>query len=254
MTALDGLLSIAERAMDEAVGWLATAGDEWARTRFKVSGEEVTDADAEVEACMTRLLAVLTPDIPVVGEELAPNTAALPNRCWLLDPIDGTMNFTRGSPMYAVSLAYAEDSVPLLGVVHAPSLGRRWTTALTAREPAAEAAGARELRRAVVGVSGTGAVGRQTRRFLNRVQDEAYRLRMQGSMALDLVGVAEGRLDACVCIGPKPWDIAAGVALCHERGRAVLGPKGRGFSLNSPVLVVGAPGPAQTLADWWDSH
>ena len=248
---LHRLRTVAEAAVDEAVGWLSSAGAERSARRFKASGEEVTDADIEVEARMSRLLGARTPRIPVVGEEsaTAPD-APLPSRCWLLDPIDGTMNFARGAPMYAVSLAYVEDGVPLLGVVHAPALGRRWSTGTAAPGSVVEATAADELRRAVVGVSGTGSGGRRTRRLLDRVQDEAYRLRTQGSMALDLVGAAEGWLDACVCIAPKPWDIAAGVALCRERGRAVLGADGRAFSFDSPVLVAG--GTARALVDLWE--
>lgn len=116
LPALHELLAVAEEAVDEAVGWLSSAGAEWSATRFKAFGEEVTDADVEVEARVTRVLEARTPEIPVVGEEsAAAPDAPLPSRCWLLDPIDGTMNFTRGAPMYAVSLAYAENGVPLLG-------------------------------------------------------------------------------------------------------------------------------------------
>ncbi|MFJ8076849.1 inositol monophosphatase family protein [Streptomyces sp. NPDC096176] len=241
-------MTIAEAAVDEAVAWLSTAGEEWSAARFKASGEEVTAADIEVESRVTRVLAARTPRIPVVGEESSAAGGPLPVRCWLLDPIDGTTNFARGAPMYAVSLAYVQGGVPLVGVVHAPALGRRWTTPGRPNDarPLAE-----DLGHAVVGVSGTGSARGDIRRFLDRVQDEAYRVRKQGSMALDLVGVAEGWLDACVCIAPQPWDVAAGVALCRERGRAVLGAGGAEFTFDSPVLVAGAPGVAQGLADLW---
>ncbi|MFC9851417.1 inositol monophosphatase family protein [Streptomyces prasinus] len=245
------LLTVAEAAVDEAAAWLATAGGNyWSTARFKASGEEVTAADIEVESRVTRVLNARTPRIPVVGEESWTPGAPLPTRCWVLDPIDGTMNFARGAPMYAVSLAYVHNGVPLVGVVEAPALGRRWTTPGRPEDtrPVAEDVG-----RAVVGVSGTGSGRSGARRLLDRVQDEAYRVRMQGSMALDLVGVAEGWLDACVCIAPKPWDVAAGVALCRERGRAVLGAGGTAFSFDSPVLLAGAPGVARWLADLWGS-
>ncbi|WP_073948851.1 inositol monophosphatase family protein [Streptomyces kebangsaanensis] len=252
MTGLQELLPVAERAVDDAVDWLLTASGEWTERRFKASGEEVTDSDTEVEARVSRVLAALSPTVPVIGEESAPPHGQLPDRCWLLDPIDGTMNFARGSPLYAVSLAYVEDGVPLLGVVHAPALGRRWTTDPTARVRAAEAAGPEDLRHAVVGVSGTGSGAVPARRFLGRLQGEAYRLRMQGSMALDLVGVAEGWFDACVCIAPKPWDVAAGVALCRDRGRTVVGAAGNTFGFDSPVLVAGTPGLVQALVNRWE--
>ncbi|GBQ03714.1 monophosphatase [Streptomyces spongiicola] len=252
MSDVTGLREAAEASVDEAVAWLCSAGREWSVARLKAAGEEVTAADAEVESRMTRALAARTPGVPVIGEESSAPGAPLPPRCWLLDPIDGTVNFARGAPMYAVSLAYVRDGVPLVGVVGAPALGRRWT-ALGGPEDARPLAG--DPRRAVVGVSGTGAGparGSATRRVLDRVQDEAYRVRAQGSMALDLVGVAEGWLDACVCLAPKPWDVAAGVALCRERGRDVLGADGRAFAFGSPVLAVGAPEVARWLAGLWE--
>ncbi|MGW5970769.1 inositol monophosphatase family protein [Streptomyces sp. NPDC055186] len=250
MTDRQQLLTVAEAAVDEAATWLATAGGKWSTARFKASGEEVTAADIEVESRVTRVLGAQTPHIPVVGEESSTTGAPLPARCWVLDPIDGTMNFARGAPMHAVSLAYVQNGVPLVGVVEAPALGRRWTTP---GRPEEARPGAEDVGRAVVGVSGTGSGHSGARRVLDRVQDEAYRVRMQGSMALDLVGVAEGWLDACICIAPKPWDVAAGVALCRERGRAVLGADGTAFSFGSPVLLAGAPGVARWLADLWES-
>ncbi|WP_398921772.1 inositol monophosphatase family protein [Streptomyces sp. I6] len=63
---------------------------------------------------------------------------------------------------------------------------------------------------------------------------------------------AEGWLDACVCLAPKPWDVAAGVALCRERGRDVLGADGRAFAFGSPVLAAGAPEVARSLAGLWE--
>ncbi|MER6014453.1 inositol monophosphatase family protein [Streptomyces bluensis] len=250
MTDRQELLTIAEAAVDEAVAWLATAGGGWSTARFKDSGEEVTAADIEVESRVTRVLTARTPRIPVVGEESSTPRTPLPARCWVLDPIDGTMNFARGAPMYAVSLAYVQNGIPRVGVVEAPDLGRRWTTP---GRPENARPVAEDVSRAVVGVSGTGSGASGARRVLDRLQDEAYRVRMQGSMALDLVGVAEGWLDACVCIAPKPWDVAAGVALCRERGRAVLGADGTVFSFDSPVLLAGAPGTARWLADLWES-
>ncbi|MFF9485476.1 inositol monophosphatase family protein [Streptomyces sp. NPDC014676] len=243
-------MAVAEAAVDEAAAWAATAGGEWKAAGFKASGEEVTAADIEVESRVTRVLTARTPRVPVVGEESWAPSTPMPARCWVLDPIDGTMNFARGAPMYAVSLAYVQDGVPLVGVVEAPALGRRWTTPghLEGARPVAEDVG-----RAVVGVSGTGSGRSGARRFIDRVQDAAYRVRMQGSMALDLVGVAEGWLDACVCIAPKPWDVAAGGALCRERGRAVLGADGTAFAFGSPALLAGAPGVARWLTGLWES-
>ncbi|MFB7011261.1 inositol monophosphatase family protein [Streptomyces sp. NPDC056237] len=244
----------AEAAVDVGVGWLAGegAGDQWTHVRFKPSGEEVTAADVEVERRVTEVLEDRTPGIPVIGEESAAE-GPLPARCWLLDPIDGTMNFTRGSPGYALSLAYMEEGSPLLGVVHAPALRRRWSTGSAAARTTHLPTRAEALSQAVVGLTGTGHGIPQIARLIGRLYDEAYRIRVQGAMSLDLVGVTEGWLDACVCLRPKPWDVAAGTALVRELGGAVLGAAGREFTPDSPVLVAGAPPLAHDLIAVWES-
>jgi myo-inositol-1(or 4)-monophosphatase len=248
----------AGKAVDAGVGWLAGAGDEWSERRFKASGEEVTDADAEVERRITRVLREHAPGIPVVGEETdGEDGGALPSRCWLLDPIDGTMNFTRGAPLHAVSLALVEDGEPVLGVVHAPALRRRWSTGSDSGTgpvggaPHEPSGAEEELSRAVVGVTGAGGGGSPSGRLLAALLDGAYRVRMHGCMCLDLIGVAEGWLDACVCVGPKPWDVAAGVALLRGRGWTVLGGDGGEFAFGSPVLVAGRAPLAEALAGLW---
>ncbi|HEY9370692.1 inositol monophosphatase family protein, partial [Streptomyces sp.] len=251
MTPRRELLAVAGEAVDAGARWLAGADAAWARTRYKHSGEEVTDADVEIERRISEFLRVRTPDVPVVGEETSAG-GPLPARCWLLDPVDGTMNFARGAPLYGISLAYAEGGVPRLGVIAAPALGRRWTAgAMPTARPAEPSDVVRELSRAVVGLTGTGAGRPRSRALLTSLYDEAYRVRLMGAMSLDLVGVAEGWLDACLCIGPKPWDVAAGIPLVRERGLAVLGADGTDFAFGSPVLAAGSRSVARELLDRW---
>ncbi|MEU6930312.1 inositol monophosphatase [Streptomyces sp. 2RAF24] len=253
MTGEGELLAVAGEAVDAGARWLAGADADWSRARHKPSGEEVTDADVEIERRVSAFLRRRTPDIPVVGEESFAG-GPLPDRCWLLDPVDGTMNFARGAPLYGISLAYAEGGSPRLGVVDAPALGRRWTAGgrsspdRVATEPPGTV---REIGRAVVGLTGTGSGDPRARTLLALLYDEAYRIRLQGAMSLDLVGVAEGWIDACLCIGPKPWDVAAGVPLVRERGLAVLGADGADYRLGSPVLAAGSRRAARELVDRW---
>ncbi|MCF3175225.1 inositol monophosphatase family protein, partial [Streptomyces sioyaensis] len=251
MRDLAALLTVAEQAVDAGCGWLARAGDEWSARSFKPSGEEVTAADVEVERVVSQVLRRLSPGIPVVGEESATGRP-LPPQCWLLDPIDGTMNFARGAPFHALSLAYAEDGAPLLGVIDAPALGHRWHTGAH-DGPTRAPARARTVREAVVGITGTGPGEAHLVRRIALLQSAAYRIRMQGAMSLDLVGVAEGWLDACLCLGPKPWDVAAGTALARERGKTVLGAGGGEFVLGSPVLVAGEEALARQILGMWES-
>ncbi|MCL7494086.1 inositol monophosphatase family protein [Streptomyces sp. MCA2] len=249
MSEPDALLDLAEQAVDAGIARLADAGEGWSARRFKASGEEVTAADLEVEEVVSAVLRRHSPGVPVIGEETAVGTT-LPPRCWLLDPIDGTMNFTRGSPFHAISLAYVEDRLPRLGVVDAPALGRRWHTGQQGCPPPS-APVARTVDEAVIGLTGTGS---GDPRRIGLLQSTAYRIRMHGAMSLDLVGVAEGWLDACVCLRPRPWDVAAGTALVRKRGGAVLGAGGREFAFDSPVLVAGHTALARAVLRLWESR
>ena len=85
----------------------------------------VTDADQSVEDAVRKILAHRRPDDLVLGEEYG-GTAVFEGRQWVIDPIDGTKNFVRGVPVWATLIALLHDGVPIVGVVSAPALQRRW--------------------------------------------------------------------------------------------------------------------------------
>ena len=85
----------------------------------------VTDADHSVEAALRETLSQQRPDDPVLGEEYG-GTTVFEGRQWVIDPIDGTKNFVRGVPVWATLIALLHDGVPVVGVVSAPALQRRW--------------------------------------------------------------------------------------------------------------------------------
>ena len=112
---------------------LADAADTISRARFtaldlvvttKPDRTPVTDADQAVERAIRRLLAEQRPDDGILGEEFG--AAGSTTRQWIIDPIDGTAGFLRGIPIWATLISLAIDGVPVLGVVSAPALGKRW--------------------------------------------------------------------------------------------------------------------------------
>ena len=88
----------------------------------------VTDADRAVETDVRQALGRERPGDSVVGEEFG-GTTTFTGRQWIIDPIDGTKNFVRGVPVWASLIALLEDGVPIVGVVSAPALQRRWWAA-----------------------------------------------------------------------------------------------------------------------------
>lgn len=128
MTTYDDDLALALR--------LADAADAVSRQRFRAQDlrietkpdrTPVTDADRAVEQAIRDVIAAERPGDTVLGEEFGGGRE--PGRQWILDPIDGTTNFLRGQPIWATLIALAVDGVPVVGVVSAPALGRRWWAA-----------------------------------------------------------------------------------------------------------------------------
>ena len=89
----------------------------------------VTDADQSVELAIKELLSIKAPSDALIGEEFG-NTGNS-QRTWIIDPIDGTANFLRGVPVWATLIALAVDGKPVVGVVSAPAMGRRWWAVLS---------------------------------------------------------------------------------------------------------------------------
>ncbi|WP_077041087.1 histidinol-phosphatase [Rhodococcus sp. MTM3W5.2] len=85
----------------------------------------VSDADLAVERAVRAVLAAERPDDAVLGEEFG-GDATFEGRQWVVDPIDGTKNFVRGVPVWATLIALLQDGVPVVGVISAPALKRRW--------------------------------------------------------------------------------------------------------------------------------
>ena len=135
-------LSLALRLADEA--------DKITTARFrsrdlvvesKPDRTPVTDADVAVEDAIRAVLAVEAPDDQVAGEERG-GTAG-DGRAWVLDPIDGTKNFLRGVPVWATLIALVVAGEPVVGVVSAPALGRRWWASTGGGAHTSDASGVR---------------------------------------------------------------------------------------------------------------
>jgi myo-inositol-1(or 4)-monophosphatase len=218
----------------------------------------VTAVDtASEELVVTRLLAA-RPDDGVLGEEGASRQGTSGVR-WVIDPIDGTVNFLYGLPPYAVSIAAEVDGVIRAGVVLNVATGELFTAVSgggaylvsPGRADPVRLTGSRpvSLEQTLV-ATGFGYQVEQRRTqgavvaaLLPRVRD----IRRHGSSALDLCSVAAGRVDAYYELNLKPWDHAAGALVAAEAGLVVSGLDGRPFA--EPMAVVAAPSIAEEFLD-----
>lgn len=214
----------------------------------------VTDADREVEALIRARLAAERPDDGFLGEESAP-TAGSSGITWVVDPIDGTVNYAKGFPNYAVSIAAVSgEPTPerwsaLAGVVLSPMLGELFHAH---RGGGAWLDGARlqvadDLDAGALLGTGFGydhSTHEADLSTVGLVMPYARDLRRMGSAALDLAAVAAGRLDGYFERGLHPWDMAAGALLVQEAGGrvAVLDPEA-----TRPMLLAAGPTLFRTL-------
>jgi len=216
----------------------------------------VTAADRAVERQVVAALRAARPHDTVLGEEYgaASAVAAGPTAVrWILDPIDGTVNYLYGLPQYAVSLAAEVDGAVVAAVVHNAASGDEWTAV---RGGGAHRDGRRlrgstqtELSQALVATGfGYGAARRAHQAaVLARLLPQVRDIRRFGAAAIDLCFAAEGSVDAYYEKGLNAWDHAAGGLVATEAGLLVSGLSG---APPGPDLVVAAP-PAlfETLHD-----
>ncbi|SES27103.1 inositol monophosphatase family protein [Lentzea albida] len=214
------------------------------------STDVVTAADRASEQLVRTRLSELRPGEPVLGEE--EGGTVVEGLTWVVDPIDGTVNYLYGIPWYSVSIAAQLDGESVAGAVFEPATGRMWT--------AARGYGS-FLDGVPLGVSATtdlslsllgyGFAYRPERRqrqadtwagMATRVRD----LRRAGAASLDLCSVASGRLDAYAEHGLGRWDWAAGGLIAAEAGAVVRLP-GSSPELGEDATFAAAPGIADAM-------
>ena len=217
----------------------------------------VTAADRAVERLLLDAIATARPDDGVLGEE----GASRPSRSgatWVVDPIDGTVNFLYGIPQWAVSIGVEVDGVAQVGVVFDPAKGELWQavagggSVLDGRP--LHCTGVTDLGQALV-CTGFGYDERRRAaqaRVLPSLLPAVRDLRRLGAGALDLCAVAAGRADAYFEQGLSPWDLSAGGLIAREAGAVVSGLRGRpaGF----PMVLAAGPGVWQALHDLLVAH
>jgi myo-inositol-1(or 4)-monophosphatase len=207
----------------------------------------VSEADLSTERLIRSRLEAARPDDAIMGEEGddRPGTSGLR---WVVDPLDGTINFLFGIPHWCVSIACEDAGGALAGVVFDPMRGETW--AATRDGPATldgtpiRSRNRRELGPAMVatGFGYDSAVRGSQARVLARLLPRVRDVRRFGAAALDLAWTAGGRFDAYFERGVKHWDVAAGALICARAGLAVralaAAPPAESGTLVAPPAIV----------------
>ncbi|HYQ04156.1 MAG TPA: inositol monophosphatase family protein [Polyangiaceae bacterium] len=204
---------------------------------LKGPADFVSEADLRSEAAIKDVLSAAQPGVPFQAEESASEAVAVGPR-FIIDPLDGTTNFVRGLPHFSISLAYADDSGTIAGVVLDPMRAELfWAErgqGAFLGEQRLTVANVATLEDALIhtGVPHRGRPDHEGYlQKLARVMAQVSGIRRLGSAALDLAYVAAGRGDAFFEKGLSPWDIAAGMLLVSEAGGVVTDQQGAAVRL-----------------------
>lgn len=209
----------------------------------------VSVADLDSERCLVEGLRAAWPEHAIEAEEETHDAPAAPDQPrWFLDPLDGTVNFVHGLPVFAVSMGLWQGDVPLVGVVHAPRLGETFRAvrgggATLDGRPVRVSACAK-LAEAVLATGFP--YRRETLAHSNLENFQAFfyevrGLRRMGSAALDLCYTAAGRYDGFWELHLSPHDVAAGGLIVREAGGRVADADGGEDWLRGGSLVASGP-------------
>jgi len=247
---------------------------------MKGRGNFVTETDLACERAVLEILAREYPDHPVLSEETADGWASrretgdtrhetrdtgcggdvsrVPSAVsrgggwlWVVDPLDGTHNFSQGIPQFAFNIALCRDGDPVLGLTSAPTTGEEFFAQaggglLVNGEPARVSA-TPSLAQSVWGMDMGYDDARAARliSLLAEVWPGVQSVRVMGSAALGLAYAACGRYDLFVHHYLFPWDIAPGIVLVREGGGQIVSRDGEPITIYSEGVVAGAPGPVR---------
>lgn len=221
----------------------------------------VTETDKACEEIIFQHLKQTYPDHQFIGEETSAvyGTAYLTDApTWIIDPLDGTTNFVHRFPFVCVSIGLTIGKIPTVGVVYNPILGELYT-AIRGRgsflnaSPISSSSQSEMIKALLATEVGTKRDKMTVDVITDRISGLLFKvrsLRMTGSCALNLCGVASGWLDLFYELGyGGPWDVAAGVLIVQEAGGCVFDPSGDDFNITSQRVAASNAHLKEALVD-----
>lgn len=207
-------------------------------------GDFVSTADHRAEKIIIQELTKARPGYSFLLEETGAIQGTDTEHCWIVDPLDGTLNFLHGIPQFCVSLALKKGDEIVAGVIYNPILDEMYWAekgkGAYLNQRRLRVSGRRQLDEALVAI---GTPYRQqadadTINYTSRLVGKVAGMRRLGSAALDLAYVAAGKFDASFATNLKAWDLAAGVLMVKESGGYVCDVKGGQNMLDSGTALV----------------
>lgn len=220
-------------------------------TKSKGGSDFVTEADLKVDEFLREKIAARFPNSSFLTEETAPKDYSAfkkKRNLWVIDPIDGTTNFSRKNPYFAISVGLVDKSVPKIGLIHLPIPNLTYWAqednkqAILNGKPI-RVAGAKTLKEAIIAFDWSWNLQKRLEIY-SLIKPLITKIRQpscNGSAAADCAALAEGKIDAYICTGVKPWDVAAAALILEKAGALISTPKGKKWDIFNPDILASTP-------------
>ncbi|GIY81533.1 inositol monophosphatase 1 [Caerostris darwini] len=245
---LDECYNVAVKLAKSAGEIIRKAIDKEKSIEIKTSNVDlVTETDKKVEDLLKKGFLESFPDHCFIGEE-SPGCNLTDSSTWIIDPVDGTMNFVHRYPYNAVSIGFAVKKEIVLGVVYNAILDKMYTgikgKGAYCNDKKLHVSGIQELSRALVlSEVGSDRSSKNLEQIFTNIKtivDKAHGLRMMGSAALNMCAVAAGEADVYFEYTIHCWDMAAGKIIVEEAGGMCIDPEGGDLDIMSRRVLCGS--------------
>lgn len=217
-------------------------------SRQKAGVDFTTQADEEVDVFLRKNIRKNYPQTNFLTEETASmNFSSLKNSkdLWIIDPLDGTINFSRKNQHYAISVALVDKGRPKLGVVYLPMTNDLYWAQADQKQAflngkSVSVSTTKKIREVVMACDWGWDLKKRLNvvKWLNGICTHVRQIKSMGSAVSDLAGLAGGRIDAYVHSGLKPWDVAASALIIEKAGGKITTPLGEKWNVfNSDILA-----------------
>ena len=211
----------------------------------KSRGNIVTESDVDVELLIKSIIEAEFPNHAILSEETSAETDPTAGWVWVIDPIDGTKNYSQGVPVWCTNIALCLDGVSQAGITYDAMHGEAFHAVrgggAFVNETAIHASQAPDVDSSVIGIDlgYDDAMGSRQIELMSRIFPNVQSIRILGSAALALAYAACGRLDLFTHLNIAPWDIAAGMLLVNEAGGAASDRSGGPMRITSRAFAAG---------------
>ncbi|GAB6188474.1 bifunctional fructose-1,6-bisphosphatase/inositol-1-monophosphatase [Marinitoga arctica] len=196
----------------------------WREEEFSISSKSskhdlVTSLDLRVQEFLYNSLTQKFPEIGFLGEESGKNNKPKTKGYWVIDPIDGTVNFSKKLPMFCISAAYVENDEPKYGIIYAPVINQiiiaEENKGVYLNDVRVTPNWAKNLDDAMISM---GNIRGKTYEYFEALETKVMRIRLLGTAALQIAYVGTGHFDAFISVKGNSWDVAAGYMIVKEAG------------------------------------